>query len=175
MTRGRAQCIALLLGVTIAALPACAEASGDATGRRTGSQDTGSRRVRSGDDETLVTDGNDDGFWPWVRTLLALAAVVGLVLLARWLFRGAAGRGGRPAGRRASPLQVVARTGLSGRHQLFLVRLGERLVLVGAGPQGLATLSEVTDPAERDRLLEALGATPRTDKTAEDPKQESAT
>jgi flagellar biogenesis protein FliO len=149
----------------------------EATSRTIAGDDPGSRSLRTGTDDEVPPPGDGDGVWPWVRTLLALAAVVGLVLLARWLFRGAAGRAalpGRRPGKRQDPLQVVARRGLSSRHQLFLVRLGERLVLVGAGPQGLATLSEVTDPAERDRLLEALGAAPRAENSTKDAKQETA-
>lgn len=139
----------------------------------------------SGREDEKLPPPNDDGdgtgdAWPWVRTLLALAVVVALVLLARWLFRSAEARGIALAGRKHGPLRVVARAALAGRYQLFLVRLGERLVLVGASPQQLTTLSEVTDPAECDRLLAALGRDdaeirdkqPRTNEAANGNRQE---
>lgn len=190
MTKRLAQCAAILAITLLPAAPAPGElqdpdpAHNDAAGDQ-----AEGRQVRSRDDDPLPRrnrDAADGEVWPWVRTVLALAVVVALVLLAQWLFRGTAGRRGLGRGMfggRDGPLQVVAQTGLSGRHRLFLVRLGERLVLIGAGPQHLTTLSEVTDPRERDRLLEQLGAAPegekqdelpRTDETDGDAREEDA-
>ncbi len=41
---------------------------------------------------------------------------------------------------------------MSGRQQLHLLRLGNKLVLVSISQTGVETLSEVTDPLEVDRL-----------------------
>jgi len=88
--------------------------------------------------------------------LLALVVVVGLIFLARYLLKRFGGTG-KLSGRSAV-LEVLARTSLTSRHQLFLVRMSGRLVLVGAGPGGLSCLAEVTDPDEISKLLAAVEA-----------------
>ena len=93
--------------------------------------------------------------WGWVRTLGALAAVVALIFLVRIVLR----RLGPGARTRPLPdaVEVLARTTVSARQQLLLVRLGRRLVLVGCGPEGMTTLSEVTEPEEVSALLAQKG------------------
>jgi len=95
----------------------------------------------------------------WVRTLGALAVVVVLIFVVRLLLRRFAPA--RTSGALPGAIEVVARSSLSSRHRLYLVRLGQRLVLVGSGPEGLATLSEVTDPDEVSRLSARAGAAVR--------------
>ncbi len=187
MTRSFAQSVAILAILAIPVGAGAAESQLDTEDSRPDEiERTGERQVSPSDERPLPPrkDANDGELWPWIKTVLALAVVVALVLLAHWLFRGAAGRAGpgrRLLGGQAGPMQVVAQTGLSGRHRLYLVRLGERLVLVGAGPQQLSTLTEVTDPPERDRLLEQLGVSGdgekhdgrrRTDETDDDASEE---
>ena len=100
----------------------------------------------------------DGGHWlsEWQRPLGALVLVVALVLGARYLL----GRTGRfskvVAGQQV--IEVLARCNLSLKHQLCLIRLGERILLVGSGPEGLVTLTEVTDAEEASRLLADVGA-----------------
>lgn len=48
--------------------------------------------------------------------------------------------------------QVLGTSRVAGRHPLFLLRLGHKLVLVHAGSGEVQTITEVTDPAEVDRL-----------------------
>jgi flagellar biogenesis protein FliO len=118
------------------------------------------RPVRSADKADIesqrVGRGEGGALDGWVRTIGAMAVVVVLILLARWGLRklgpaAAGGRGGKG-------LDVLASVSLSPRHQLRLVRLGRRVVLVGVGPEGLAALSEVTDPAEVADLLAEVDA-----------------
>jgi flagellar protein FliO/FliZ len=61
------------------------------------------------------------------------------------------------AGRRFLPqgagvgMQVVGRVSLSPKHSVYLLRVGRRVLLVGAGPQGSPSLiSELDDLAEID-------------------------
>ncbi|MBS3734456.1 MAG: flagellar biosynthetic protein FliO [Phycisphaerae bacterium] len=111
-----------------------------------------SRAVPPGMEDQRVGDEGGGGIWPWVRTGMALAVVVALVFAARWLLRRWAGSaGGKP------PVDVVARSALSARHRLYLVRLGERLVLIGGGNETLTTLAEVTDPDEIAALCRGAG------------------
>jgi flagellar biosynthetic protein FliO len=96
-----------------------------------------------------------NALWDWVRTILALALVVALIFAARWALRRWGGAAKSP--RRSDVVEVLARESLSGRQQLYLVRLGERLLLLGGGGDRLATLAEVTDREEIDALLASLG------------------
>lgn len=48
--------------------------------------------------------------------------------------------------------QVLGTSRVAGRHSLFLLRLGHKLVLVHAGSGEVQTITEVTDPMEVDRL-----------------------
>jgi len=98
---------------------------------------------------------NGDNSGGWLRTLGALAVVAGLIFAARWFLRrwGASG----PAGR-AGPMEVLARASVAPRQQLLLVRLGKRLVLIGAGGGTMSTLAEVSDQAEVDELMRSVRA-----------------
>lgn len=67
---------------------------------------------------------------------LLLAAGGGIVVAARRL-------GPRAAG---GAVQVVGRVSLSPRHSVFLLRVGRRVLVVGAGPQGPpALITELED------------------------------
>lgn len=92
--------------------------------------------------------GND---WEaWLQMLLALAVVVGMIFGLRWLLKRLGG--GAMGGTRSGILEVVARTGVTTKQELMLVRFGERLVLLGRSPGAIARLAEVTDAAEVQRL-----------------------
>lgn len=95
----------------------------------------------------------------WLRTLAALAIVVVLIFAVRWVLRRLAP--GARARRLPEAVEVLARTSVSARQQLLLVRLGRRLVLVGCGPEGMSTLSEVTDADEVSALLAGAGGARR--------------
>gem|GEM_PF-1446374 len=105
------------------------------------------------EDDTL--DGKGGGqLGDWWQTAAALAIVVGLIFVVRYLLRRLGGLA-RP-GRRSEAMEVLARQSLSARHQLYLVRMGKRILLLGAGAEGLATLAEVRDAAEARELLQQL-------------------
>jgi len=70
---------------------------------------------------------------------LALAICGGAVSVGRRFLPQVAGGG----------LQVVGRLSLSPKHTVYLLRVGGRVLLVGAGPQGApALISELDDLAE---------------------------
>jgi flagellar protein FliO/FliZ len=113
---------------------------------------------RTGGDESRPIGGgpaNGGGAVGWLRTLGALAVVAGLIFAARWFLRrwGASA----PAGQ-AGPMEVLARASVAPRQQLLLVRLGKRLVLIGAGGGTMTTLAEVSDDAEVDDLMRSVKA-----------------
>jgi flagellar biogenesis protein FliO len=81
----------------------------------------------------------------------ALAIVLGLFLLFAWLLR----RGARSVASTlpADVVCVLGRVPLAARQFADLLHVGNKLVLVASSPAGPATLTEVTDPVEVDRLV----------------------
>jgi len=93
----------------------------------------------------------------WVRTLGSLAAVLGLIVLLMWGYRAMGSAGTRLGlvgrSRNTHLLEVIARTPLSPRHSVCLVRVGPRLVLIGQGPEALSALDVIDDAALAAQLL----------------------
>ncbi|HZL88059.1 MAG TPA: flagellar biosynthetic protein FliO [Pirellulaceae bacterium] len=80
----------------------------------------------------------------------SLAVVLGLFLAVVWLSRRFA-----PAGAAQLPkeaVELLGRTTVSGQHTLQLLRVGGRLLLVALSPHGATTLTQISDPAEVERL-----------------------
>ncbi len=84
----------------------------------------------------------------WLRTSFSLAGVVVLIVLLAWGYRLIAGGGrwrwsarNRPGGL----IQVLARSSLSPRQALYLVRVGPQLILVGSTHDSLSNLSVIND------------------------------
>jgi flagellar biogenesis protein FliO len=86
----------------------------------------------------------------WWGSLASLAAVLGMIVLGArlWKKHGPLGRPGLPG----EALEVLGRRILDPRQSIYLVRLGSRILVLGATPAGLSTLSEITDPVEVDVL-----------------------
>jgi flagellar biogenesis protein FliO len=81
-----------------------------------------------------------------------LTIVVGAFLIFVWVLRrGIQGR--RQGMLPADAVSVLGRVPLSTRQFAELLRVGNKLVLVALMPGGAETLTEVTDPAEVDRLV----------------------
>lgn len=92
----------------------------------------------------------------WKLVLVAL-----LIWITVWLLRRTMGPGGLPLGA-AGPVQVLATQHLDARSAIYLLEIGERLLVVGSGGGALTLLAEITSPVERatirDRLAEPRGA-----------------
>jgi flagellar protein FliO/FliZ len=101
-----------------------------------------------------------------VLTLLGVTALAAVILLV-------ARRMG--VGQASGPMDLVGRLPLDGRRAIYLVRVGERVFVVGASEAGLSKLGEVpgdTLPATRDSrapagsfaaaLAQVLGRSPET-------------
>jgi flagellar biogenesis protein FliO len=84
-------------------------------------------------------------------TAAALAAVVGLFLLCAALVR----RGSKKANSRLPEevVSVLGRVPLAPRQFAELVRVGNKLVLLSITATGVKPITEITDPAEIDRLV----------------------
>ncbi|MCK4602364.1 MAG: flagellar biosynthetic protein FliO [Phycisphaerae bacterium] len=108
-------------------------------------------------DELVLRDDDghrNGGDWQWLQTLLALGLVVGLIFLARYLLHKFS-RLRRPSGT-CGAMAVIARANLTPKHQMVLVRMGRRLLLLGCGSEGVAALTEITDSQEIEELLRAV-------------------
>lgn len=87
------------------------------------------------------------------NTLVALVVVVGLILLIRLAIGRFQGRMG-PAARRSSPaIEVLSRVALAPRNHLLLVRIGQRLLVLGDSPHGLTSLANLDNPQEVAAIL----------------------
>lgn len=86
----------------------------------------------------------------WWTTLGGLLVVLALILGIGVFLRKHV-----PGARSVLPkevLQPLGRKVLENRHAIHLVRCGSRILVIGASPQGLNTLAEITDPVEVDFL-----------------------
>ena len=101
-------------------------------------------------------DSEGTGGW-WLGTAgiaLALALFGGISLATRRYLPQ----------REGGPLRVVGRTSLSPKQTVYLLRVGDRVLIVGAGPQGPPSLlGELTDPAELRRFAPRQGIPPAAD------------
>lgn len=80
------------------------------------------------------------------RTVLALVVVAALIFITRELIRRCGGACG--IRRNDGPLEITHRVATGPRQQLLLVRLGRRMLLIGATPERLTYLTEVSQEQE---------------------------
>jgi flagellar biogenesis protein FliO len=91
-----------------------------------------------------------------VRSALALLAVCGAAL---WLVRAAARRGMLGAPSKSAHMTVIDRVALDARRTLHLVRVGKRVLVLGASEEGLRSLAELSSDElslDEGRKAEAL-------------------
>ena len=144
----------------VIAVVLCVSASGQTTGPTSQPTTQGgatdmSRRLVGPLDGKRIETAPQSPWTQWGRMLGALALVVVLIFAARIMLK----RFGPVSGQqRREMLDVLARATVSPRHQLLLVRVGRRVVLVGQSPASLAALSEVTDAEEAAALIEAASS-----------------
>ncbi len=85
----------------------------------------------------------------WV-VMSSLAIVLGLFFLVVWIARRALPKSTTTLS--TDVLDVLGRAPLGNRHNLQLIRLGRRLLLVSVTPDNAQTLTEITDPDEVNHL-----------------------
>jgi flagellar biogenesis protein FliO len=92
------------------------------------------------------------GIW---TTVLSLGAIVGcLGFAAFWLKPYLGVPGGLPL----EAMELLGRRPIEHKVAIHLVRCGSRVLVVSVSPEGARTLSEITDPAEVQRLVAACHA-----------------
>ena len=81
----------------------------------------------------------------------SLFVVIGLFLAFAWVGK----KNMKPGSGRLSKeiVQVLGKSQLSGKQQLELVRVGQKLLLLCVTPHSVETLTEITEPTEVERLL----------------------
>lgn len=80
----------------------------------------------------------------------SLGVVLGLFLVTIWCVRRGMPKSARPLPGEA--VEVLGRAPLVGRQQMHLLRFGNKLVLVSVSQGTVDAISEITDPAEVDRV-----------------------
>jgi flagellar biogenesis protein FliO len=96
--------------------------------------------------------GGNPNIKPLATGAASLGLVLGLFLLVIWSVRR-----GMPKGAGMLPaeaVEVLGRAPIAGRQHVHLVRCGNKLVLLSAHGAGVETLTEISDPAEVERLQE---------------------
>ncbi|TWT77230.1 Flagellar biosynthesis protein, FliO [Posidoniimonas polymericola] len=131
--------------------PPPASAAADNSFRRLAPPTPSTQAPTAGERPRLLGfDWNDLPVEP-ATSAAALGLVVGLFLLTAAVFKRAA-----PKSQRLLPGEVgslLGRISLGGKQSAHLLKVGSKLVLVHITPDGAKPLTEVTDPAEVNRLL----------------------
>lgn len=113
------------------------------------------KRRAAGDDSPVIGQTSGGAGRGGMRTLGALAGVVGLIVFLAWGYRALSGGSlslvGKP--RRPGLISVISKTPLSARQSLCLVRVGPRLVLIGQSHDTLRALDVIDDPELAARLV----------------------
>jgi len=86
--------------------------------------------------------------WDFVRMLIVLALVVGLIYGVFWLLR----RGGRLKSPESEMIRVLGSRSLSGTRALHLVEVGRSVYLVGSAENGVNLVAEVKDQETLDAV-----------------------
>lgn len=138
--------------VPSAAVRSAAQTSGRASST---AESTTTLPKRSRNSETPLppagneTRRNNTGSSPWTTFGILAVMIVAVVSIARlWKKHGPMSSSALPP----EAVELLGRKMIDQRNVIHLVRVGARIVIIGASPQGLATLAEVTDPVEVDVL-----------------------
>lgn len=94
------------------------------------------------------------GGWA-LSTLAALGVVIGLIFAARWAYTK---MGGTVVARSSPVVEVLARTPVAPKNHVLLLRVGQRVLVVGDSSTGLRTLADLDDPEEVASLLQSVTA-----------------
>ncbi|MEM9915318.1 MAG: flagellar biosynthetic protein FliO [Planctomycetota bacterium] len=97
---------------------------------------------------------NPAGGWA-LSTLAALGIVIGLIFAARWLYTK---MGGAVVAKPSPVVEVLSRTPVAPKNHVLLLRVGQRVLVVGDSSSGLNTLADVDDPEEVASLLQSVSS-----------------
>ncbi len=86
--------------------------------------------------------------WDFVRMVVVLALVIGLVVGFLWFLKKLSRRGNSPE----DPIKVLHTHVLSGNKTLYIVELGTQVLLLGSGDSGVSLLMPITDEETLDAI-----------------------
>lgn len=90
----------------------------------------------------------------WIlSTFAALGVVIGLILAARWAYTK---MGGKVVARSSPAVEVLSRTTVAPKNHVLLLRVGQRVLVVGDSGSGLRTLANLDDPEEVASVLQSV-------------------
>jgi flagellar biogenesis protein FliO len=101
-----------------------------------------------------VANPNNNGASDATRVLLALAGVLGLIVVLRMALRRVFP--GAISHRATRAIRILSRCIVSPRQHLLLIQVGKRLLVVGEGGAQLNRLCEITDDDEVAQILTAV-------------------
>src|SRR5512147_218502 len=92
-----------------------------------------------------------------LKTVAALAGILGLIfglayLVKRFNLAGPRADGGTEGWR------VLGIRALGPKRQIYLLEVGTHILVVGVTDRTMATLTEISDPAERAKLMDAMAS-----------------
>lgn len=93
----------------------------------------------------------------FLSTLLKLLVVLALVIGTIWVLRKLMGPGSLSA-TGSGPIRVLAVRQLDTRHAVWILEVGERMLVVGTGAGAMTSLATIESPVERAAIRERLGA-----------------
>ena len=135
---------ALIIGATI--VPRAASADGPASPAFLPTQDGRYKTIPHPkiDRPSAISSTSSGGWWLGTAGIAVALAVFGGVSLASRKYLPKS---------ETSPLRVIGRTSLSPKHSVYLLKAGDKVLIIGTGPQGAPTLlgemgSDEAEPAK---------------------------
>lgn len=89
------------------------------------------------------------GFWDFVRMILVLACVVGVIYLIFYLLK----RAGSGKYAKSDLIKVVGSQSLPGNRAIYLVQVGTQVFMIGAGGDSVTLLGEITEKETIDTMI----------------------
>ncbi len=91
----------------------------------------------------------------FLATLLKLLVVLALIIGTIWVLRKFFGAGGL-TGPGTGPIRVLATRHLDARHAVWIVEVGERMLVIGTGAGSISALASIESPVERAAIRDRL-------------------
>ncbi|MHC4711948.1 MAG: flagellar biosynthetic protein FliO [Planctomycetota bacterium] len=124
------------------------ETAGPASGEASEIEKT---KVFEGGSREDFVSGPKPPYVEMLKLAVSLGVVLALIVVCAWAFRRWAPR--TASGFSSDTLKVIARTYLGPRQMVCLVRVPGRLLVVGSTQSAIATLAEISDPVEIEKVL----------------------
>jgi flagellar biogenesis protein FliO len=109
---------------------------------------------RSGSVDRRSVSSNEPQTVSYTRLIAALAIVLGLIVLIKWLTARLIGRSARTAN---GAVRILSRTAIAPRQQILLIRVGRRILVLADQGTTLSHLYSMTDADEISELMGSLG------------------